>query len=140
MKDKIMDFDTGLFYDQSNQVLKCPTSLIKAFYFDQQDNICFFVERPYVDINGMKGQFASRLHFHKKGVRWSMDLFGIAAIVYYTDAPPHKVLIRFRIIQAKCFCARAHCSSVIAGLKQRVGYFVRKLYQDRPDCLEMALE
>ncbi|MCD2422148.1 hypothetical protein LQ567_05195 [Niabella pedocola] len=140
LKRKITAFDTALFYDQSDQVLQCPTSFIKAFYFDAQDNICFLVERPYVDINGMKAPFAARLHFHKKGMLWSIDLSGTAAIAPHTNAPLHKVLIRFRIAQATCFHARRHCSSAIADLRQRIGYFVRKLYQDVPDHLEMALE
>ncbi len=135
-----MELDTALFRDQSDQVLRCPTSLIRVFDFDLHGNIYFFIERPYLDINGMREQFPAQLHFHKKGIQWSIDLCGTASVDCSANVASNKVLIKFRTLQAKCFYARKHHSSAISNLWQHVGYLIKKLYQDAPDCLEMALE
>lgn len=140
LRGKIMELGTALFYDQSGQVLQCPTSLIKIVDFDQQGYIYFFVERPYIDINGMHTQFPAQLRFHKKGVQWSIDLCGTAFIDGGATAPQNKILVRFKILQAKCFYAREHYSSVISGLRQRIRYFIRKFYLDAPAYLEIAFE
>ncbi|MCF3107643.1 hypothetical protein LL912_02510 [Niabella sp. CC-SYL272] len=140
LKDKIRELGTALFYDQSDQVLLCPTSFIKTFDFDLCGNICFFVERPYVDINGMHTQFPAQLHFHKKGVEWSIDLNGTASIDGDTNALQSRILVRFKILQAKCFYVRGQYSSAVSNLKRHIGYFIKKLYQDTPGCFEMAFE
>lgn len=132
--------DVAIFYDLANQAFKFPASLIRGFYFDADGYICFNIDKPYVDVTGMDNAFHSQLHFHKKDVPWSIDLSGMATFCLVEELSSNKVFIKFRISQAKCFYMHKARPSICAYVKQRIGYFIKRFYQDIPNYTEIALE
>lgn len=81
LKNKIMDLQQALFFNDSYSVLKFPISIINVLHVDDADQMWFMVSRPSQALNEFEKEFRARLSFYKKGKDFFLDIAGKACLV-----------------------------------------------------------
>lgn len=81
LQSRIMELQHALFYNESQSVLKFPTSIIKVLHADDVDQIWFMVHRPLQHLNEFEKEFRARLDFYKKGKDYYLHVVGKACVV-----------------------------------------------------------
>jgi len=81
LQSKIMDLQQALFYNDSQCVLKFPTSIINVLQVDDVDQVWFMVRRPVQSLNEFEKEFRARLDFYKKGKNYYLHVIGKACVV-----------------------------------------------------------
>ena len=81
LQNRIMELQQALFYDESQSVLKFPTSIINVLHADDVDQIWFMVNRPLQHLNEFEKEFRARLDFFKKGKDYYLHVVGKACVV-----------------------------------------------------------
>ncbi|MCW3074501.1 MAG: hypothetical protein JWP69_1570 [Flaviaesturariibacter sp.] len=76
LKEKIHQIGSAIFFNQSDAVLKLPTSLVSTLKVDEFGYIWFFVKRPVQDVKQFEADFPVRLDFYKKGVEYFLQISG----------------------------------------------------------------
>lgn len=67
LQEKIHQIGSAIFFNQSDAVLKLPTSLVSTLKVDEFGYIWFFIKKPQQDIKHFEIDFPARLDFYKKG-------------------------------------------------------------------------
>lgn len=81
LQNKIMELQQALFYNDSQSVLKFPTSVINVLQVDDVDQVWFMVNRPSQQLNEFEKEFFARLDFYKKGKDYYLHVTGKACVV-----------------------------------------------------------
>ena len=114
LQNKIMDLQQALFYNDSQSVLKFPTTIINVLQADDVDQVWFMVSRPAQSLNEFEKEFRARLDFYRKGKEYYLHVIGKACVVTDPEeinnvhvldnamkilASTTMVLIRMKIVQ-----------------------------------------
>lgn len=81
LRKKVMELEQALFYNESNAVLRLPTSLINALHVDEAEQVWFLIARPAQHLNEFDRTFSARLDFYRKGKSFYLQVSGKATIV-----------------------------------------------------------
>lgn len=76
LQEKIHQIGSAIFYNQSDAVLKLPTSLVSTLKVDEFGFIWFFIKKPVQDVKQFEADFPVRLDFFKKGVEYFLQVSG----------------------------------------------------------------
>lgn len=80
LSPKIRNLRTAIFFDDSQAILKIPTSIITVSDVDKSGNIWFSVKKPYQDMSGLDNRFFSQLQFYNKMCNYFITIHGHATI------------------------------------------------------------
>lgn len=81
LQDKIHQIGSAIFHNQSDAVLKLPTSVVSTFKADDNGYVWFFIKKPHQDIRQFESDFPTRLDFFKKGVDFFLQVSGKGWII-----------------------------------------------------------
>jgi len=81
LQEKIEQIGSAIFFNQSESVLKLPTSLVSNIKVDDFGYIWFFVKRPKQHLQEFDNEFPARLDFFKKGVDYFLQVNGKGWVV-----------------------------------------------------------
>jgi general stress protein 26 len=76
LKEKIHQIGSAIFFNQSDAVLKLPTSLVTTMKVDEFGYVWFFIKKPHQDIKEFESEFPVRLDFFRKGVDYFLQVIG----------------------------------------------------------------
>ncbi|MDB5196751.1 MAG: hypothetical protein JWP88_1122 [Flaviaesturariibacter sp.] len=76
LQEKIHQFGSAIFYNQSDAILKLPTSIVSTLKVDEFGYIWFFIQKPKQDIKHFEADFPVRMDFFKKGVDFFLQVSG----------------------------------------------------------------
>jgi general stress protein 26 len=91
LQAKIADLKTALFSNESDAVLKLPTSLVNAIQVDEAGQIWFFVTRPSQFLQEFDKEFPAKLNFFRKGKEYYLNITGKAYIINDPEEITHLV-------------------------------------------------
>lgn len=126
LQDKIRQIGSAIFFNQSDSILKLPTSLVQTLFVDDYGYVWFFVKKPKQYIQEFEKGFPARLDFFKKGVDYFLQVTGKGSVVsdpeelqYFqqqqedpTAPVPHQmVLVKVKILKAEYFETNARLRS-----------------------------
>ncbi|RYY99471.1 MAG: hypothetical protein EOO11_04855 [Chitinophagaceae bacterium] len=81
LQEKIRTIGSAIFFNQSDAVLKLPTSVVTNFKVDDYGYVWFFMKKPHQDIRQFEQDFPVRLDFFRKGVDCFLQVQGKGWIV-----------------------------------------------------------
>jgi hypothetical protein len=81
LQDKIEQIGSAIFFNQSESVLKLPTSLVSNIKVDDFGYLWFFVKKPKQHLQEFDNEFPTRLDFFKKGVDYFLQVNGKGWVV-----------------------------------------------------------
>lgn len=81
LQEKIREIGSAIFFNQSNSVLKLPTSIIQTLKVDDLGFIWFYMQKPKQDLREFDKEFPVRLDFFKKGKNCFLQVTGKAWMV-----------------------------------------------------------
>jgi hypothetical protein len=76
LKEKIRLIGSAIFFNQSDSVLKLPTSVVQILKTDDYGYVWYFVKKPCQDIKQFDQDFPVRLDFFRKGVDCFLQVTG----------------------------------------------------------------
>lgn len=76
LQERINQIGSAIFYNESDAVLKLPTSVVTSLKVDDYGYIWFFVKKPVQDIKEFEPEFPVRLDFFRKGVAYNLKVSG----------------------------------------------------------------
>jgi general stress protein 26 len=91
LQTKISDIRTALFSNESDAVLKLPTTVINAITVDDAGQIWFFISRPQQLLQEFDREFPAKLNFFKKGTPYFLHITGKAFIISDPEEINHLV-------------------------------------------------
>ena len=91
LQNKIDDIKSALFSNESEAVLKLPTTIVSAITVDDAGQIWFFVSRPPQMIQEFDKEFPAKLRFFKKGKEYFLHITGKAFIINDPEEINHLV-------------------------------------------------
>src|SRR6476646_315843 len=100
LREKVKNLQSAIFFNQSDAVLKLPTSIIRIFNVDEYGYIWFFMQKPPQQLNEFEKEFPVRLDFFRKGLAYSLQVIGNGYIV---SDPEEIFLITTNIEEVKQF-------------------------------------
>ena len=100
LQKKIADIQSALFSNESEAVLKLPTSIINALSVDDAGQIWFFVHRPSQLLREFDREFPAKLNFFKKGKDYFLHITGKAYIIDDPEEVNHLVSLSEEIRDA----------------------------------------
>ncbi|HVG12721.1 MAG TPA: hypothetical protein VM843_06925 [Flavisolibacter sp.] len=118
LQEKIQQIGSAIFFNQSDSVLKLPTSLVNTVKVDDYGYVWFFVKKPAQQIQEFENEFPARMDFFKKGVDYFLQVSGKGWVVsdpeeVYTFFELHKdlsvsvmdgaVLVKVKMMRAEYF-------------------------------------
>ena len=118
LQEKIRDIGSAIFFNQSDSVLKLPTSLVSTLKVDDYGYVWFFIQKPRQDLKEFDQEFPVRLDFFKKGANCFLQVMGKGRVVTdpeemnMLDALPHEtrkaaqqhmVLVKVKINKAEYY-------------------------------------
>lgn len=81
LQEKIRHIGSAIFFNQSDAVLRLPTSLVTTLKVDDYGYLWFFVKKPNQDIRQFENEFPVRMDFFKKGVDFFLQVAGTGRVV-----------------------------------------------------------
>ena len=81
LREKINELGSALFFNESNALLRFPSTVISALEVDKVGQIWFFMSRPAQQIQEFDKEFPVRMNFFRKGKKFYLNLKGKACIV-----------------------------------------------------------
>src|SRR5918993_1331163 len=81
LQNKIADIKSALFSNESDAVLKLPTTIISAIKVDEAGQIWFFVNKPTQLLQEFDSEFPAKLNFFQKGKDYFLHISGKAFII-----------------------------------------------------------
>ena len=81
LQNKIEQIGSAIFFNQSESVLKLPTSLVNTIKVDDFGYVWFFVHKPNQFIQEFECDFPARMDFFKKGVDYFLQISGKGCVV-----------------------------------------------------------
>lgn len=99
LQNKIADLQTALFSNESEAVLKLPTTIVNALQVDEAGQIWFFVTKPSQFLQEFDKEFPAKLNFFKKGKEYFLHITGKAYIINDPEEITHLVSLSDEIRQ-----------------------------------------
>ncbi|MEJ7913119.1 MAG: hypothetical protein WKF70_08190 [Chitinophagaceae bacterium] len=93
LQEKVRDIGSAIFYNQSEAVLKLPTSLVTTLKVDDFGYVWFFIKKPKQDIRQFENEFPVRMDFFKKGVDYFVQAAGKGRVV----VDPEELSVFFKL-------------------------------------------
>jgi general stress protein 26 len=81
LQEKIQEIGSAIFYNQSNSVLKLPTSLVSTLKVDDYGFVWFFIQKPRQQLKEFESEFPVRLDFFRKGKSYFLQVLGKGWVV-----------------------------------------------------------
>ncbi|GAA4334172.1 hypothetical protein [Flaviaesturariibacter amylovorans] len=81
LQEKIRTIGSAIFFNQSDAVLKLPTSVVTNFKVDDYGYVWFFMKKPNQDIRQFEQDFPVRLDYFRKGVDCFLQVQGKGWVV-----------------------------------------------------------
>ena len=78
LKEKIQEIGSAIFFNQSDSVLKLPTSIVETVKVDDFGLVWFYVQKPRQDLREFDKEFPVRLDFFRKGKSYFLQIEGKA--------------------------------------------------------------
>ena len=100
LREKIKNLGSAIFFNQSDAVLKLPTSIVRIINVDEYGYIWFFMQKPPQQLNEFEKEFPVKLDFFRKGLDYSLQVIGNGYIV---SDPEEVFVITTNIDEVKKF-------------------------------------
>jgi general stress protein 26 len=81
LQERIKEIGSAIFYNQSESVLKLPTSIVTSLIVDDYGFVWFCVQKPSQHLNEFEQEFPAKLDFYKKGKGYFLQVEGKAFVV-----------------------------------------------------------
>src|SRR5438045_1025429 len=81
VKEKIQEIGSAIFFNQSDSVLKLPTSIVETVKVDEFGLVWFYIQKPKQDLREFDKEFPVRLDFFRKGKNYFLQVEGKAWMV-----------------------------------------------------------
>lgn len=78
LKDKIMELQSALFFNESKSIVKLPTHVISDVELDNEGSIWFVIPKPSMHIEAYDKEIPAKLDFFKKGTDFFVKVRGTA--------------------------------------------------------------
>src|SRR4051812_25267041 len=89
LHEKIRNLGSAIFFNQSDAVLKLPTSIVRILHTDEYGYVWFYVQKPPQQLNEFEKEFPVKLDFFRKGLDYSLQVIGTGYLV----SDPEELLI-----------------------------------------------
>ncbi len=120
LQEKIQEIGSAIFFNQSDSVLKLPTSIVTTLKVDEYGFVWFFVQKPRQQVKEFETEFPARLDFFRKGKTSYLQVMGKGWVVSDPEAmnafgelPPatlsalqDTVLVKVKIMRAEYYETR----------------------------------
>jgi len=118
LRERIKNLGSAIFFNQSDAVLKLPTSIVRIIHVDEYGYLWFFIQKPQQQLTEFEKEFPVKLDFFRKGLDYSLQVIGTGYIVSDPEElfivttnidevkqfnPAKMVLIKVRMTRADCF-------------------------------------
>jgi hypothetical protein len=100
LHEKIKTLGSAIFFNQSDAVLKLPTSIVRISHVDQYGYIWFFMQKPPQALNEFEKEFPVKLDFFRKGLDYSLQVIGKGCII---NDPEELMMITENINEVRQF-------------------------------------
>jgi hypothetical protein len=100
LHQKILNLVSAIFFNQSDAVLKLPTSIIRIIHVDEYGYIWFFMQKPPQQLTEFEKEFPVKLDFFRKGLDYTLQIIGNGYIV---NDPEELLVITANISEVKQF-------------------------------------
>ena|SRR5688572_1150034 len=81
LQDRIRDIGSAIFFNESDSVLKLPTSIVSTVRVDDFGFVWFFITKPKQNLREFENDFPARLDFFKKGKTYFLQVIGKGMVV-----------------------------------------------------------
>jgi len=81
LQDKIREIGSAIFFNESDSVLKLPTSIVNTLKVDDYGYVWFFIQRPKQCLAEFENEFPVRLDFFRKGKGYFLQVVGKGRVV-----------------------------------------------------------
>jgi hypothetical protein len=81
LREKIQEIGSAIFFNQSDSVLKLPTSIVSTLNVDDYGFVWFFVQKPRQSLKEFETEFPCRLDFFRKGAGYFLQVSGKGWVV-----------------------------------------------------------
>jgi len=89
LHEKIRNLGSAIFFNQSDAVLKLPTSIVRILHIDEYGYVWFYIQKPAQQLNEFEKEFPVKLDFFRKGLDYSLQVLGTGRMI--TD--PEELLV-----------------------------------------------
>ena len=148
LQERIEEIGSAIFYNQSEAVLKLPTSIVSTLKVDDYGFVWFFVQKPKQRLSEFEQEFPAKLDFYRKGTGCFLQVSGKGYVVTdpedmnaYVDLPEDQkklatgevALVKVKIHKAEYYETRSmHKASWWQSARNTVSaWFRNNVY--RPD-------
>jgi general stress protein 26 len=100
LREKIKNLGSAIFFNQSDAVLKLPTSIVRIIHVDEYGYLWFFVQKPPQQLTEFEKEFPVKLDFFRKGQDYSLQVIGNGYIV---SDPEELFIITTNVNEVKHF-------------------------------------
>jgi hypothetical protein len=127
LNHRIKTLGTAIFSNDSRNILKFPTCLIKVLEADTKGNVWFIIRKPFDDISDFDQNCPAGLQFYNKKINYYITLSGIATIMA-DKKEDREILMKFRTLTATCYyCKRKSSMRLINRVINLINnYFATK--------------
>jgi hypothetical protein len=81
LREKIKNLGSAIFFNQSDAVLKLPSSIVRITHVDEYGYLWFFMQKPPQLLTEFEREFPVKLDFFRKGISYSLQVLGKAHMV-----------------------------------------------------------
>ncbi|HEX2608105.1 MAG TPA: pyridoxamine 5'-phosphate oxidase family protein [Flavisolibacter sp.] len=81
LRDRINEIGSAIFFNQSDSVLKLPTSIVSTLKVDDYGFVWFLVQKPKQSLKEFETEFPVQLDFFKKGMSYFLQVMGKGWVV-----------------------------------------------------------
>lgn len=81
LQERIEEIGSAIFYNQSNAVLKLPTSLVNIVKVDDYGFVWFLLQKPRQQLTQFEQEFPAKMDFYKKGKGYFLQISGKGFVV-----------------------------------------------------------
>jgi len=81
LQHKIREIGSAIFFNESDSVLKLPTSIVTSLTVDDYGYVWFFIQKPRQDLRQFEMEFPVRLDFFRKGKDYFLQVIGKGWVV-----------------------------------------------------------
>lgn len=81
IRNKIEEIGSAIFYNESDAILKLPTSVITRMKTDEFGYVWFYVQKPNHELQEFEKEFPVRLDFFRKGLPYYLQVEGNGWVV-----------------------------------------------------------
>ena len=81
LQDRIREIGSAIFFNESDSVLKLPTSIVTTLKVDDYGYVWFFIKKPKQNVREFENDFPARLDFFKKGKSYFLQVIGKGWVV-----------------------------------------------------------